>query len=65
MIFLTEKLFKSLSRYHFDIVVNLGGHVNHNEWKKTYKTHYLGCKNLADYFVNKKNIKVYSIKLIP
>ncbi len=52
-----EKLFKSLSRYHFDIVVNLGGHVNHNEWKKTYKTHYLGCKNLADYFVNKKILK--------
>ena len=48
------KLFKTLSRYSFDIVVNLGGHVNHTEWKKTYNTHYLGCKNLADYFLNKK-----------
>ena len=49
-----KKLFKSLNKYNFDIIVNLGGHVNHQEWKKTYNTHYVGCKNLADYFVDKK-----------
>ncbi len=38
----------------FDFVVNLGGHVNHTEKIKTYKSHYLGCKNLAEIFLKKK-----------
>ena len=39
---------------HYDFVVNFGGYVNHNEKSKTYKSHYIGCKNLADIFKDKE-----------
>lgn len=39
---------------NYDYVVNFGGYVDHSNNKKTYKSHYLGCKNLADFFLNKK-----------
>ena len=39
---------------NYDFVVNFGGYVNHNEKSKTYKSHYIGCKNLADIFNDKK-----------
>ena len=39
---------------NFDYVVNLGGYVNHAQKKKTYQSHYIGCKNLANFFLNKK-----------
>lgn len=45
---------KKLSKIKFDYVVNFGGYVNHYEKKKTYISHYNGCKNLADYFLEKK-----------
>ena len=48
-----KKIEKKLS-YNFDYVVNLAGYVDHIERKKTFLSHYNGCKNLADYFVNKK-----------
>ncbi len=38
----------------YDFVVNFGGYVNHSEKLKTYKSHYIGCKNLADLFKDKK-----------
>lgn len=38
----------------FDYVVNLGGYVNHSEKKKTFRSHYIGCKNLANFFQKKK-----------
>jgi nucleoside-diphosphate-sugar epimerase len=44
---------KSLKK-NFDYVVNLGGHVNHKDKKKTYNTHYIGCKNLVNFFLKKK-----------
>jgi len=34
----------------FDYVVNLGGYVDHVNKVKTYNSHYLGCKNLSNYF---------------
>ena len=37
----------------FNYVVNLGGHVDHSNKKKTYKSHYLGCKNLSEIFLKK------------
>jgi len=37
---------------NFDYVVNLAGHVNHSNKKKTLKSHYNGCKNLSFLFVN-------------
>ncbi len=38
----------------FDYVVNLSGYVDHSNKKKTYKSHYLGCKNLTDIFLKKR-----------
>jgi UDP-glucose 4-epimerase len=38
----------------FDYVINLGGYVDHSNKKKTFKSHYIGCKNLANYFLKKK-----------
>ena len=44
--------------YDFDYVVNLGGYVDHSNKEKTYNSHYIGCKNLANYFL-KKQIKSF------
>ncbi len=38
----------------FDYVVNFGGYVDHKNKIKTFKSHYVGCKNLADFFLKKK-----------
>jgi hypothetical protein len=38
---------------NFNYVVNLGGYVNHRDKIKTYNSHYLGCKNLSNFFLNK------------
>ena len=40
--------------YNFDYVVNLGGYVDHSNIKKTYNSHYIGCKKLVNYFLKKK-----------
>ena len=44
----------------FDYVVNFGGYVDHKNKIKTFKSHYFGCKNLADYFLKKKNRIFYT-----
>ena len=49
-----KKKIKNYLNYKYDYVVNFGGYVNHQEKRKTYASHYLGCKNLVDFFVNKK-----------
>ena len=52
---------KSLKRNiqkSFKYVVNLGGYVDHSNKKKTFKSHYVGCKNLAEIFL-KKNPKAF------
>ncbi len=41
-----------------DYVVNFAGHINHSESKKTYKTHYIGLKNLTEILL-KKDIKKF------
>ena len=38
----------------FDYIVNLAGYVDHSNKKKTLESHYIGCKNLASLFLNKK-----------
>ena len=48
-----KKDFKKLN-YNFDYVVNLGGYVDHTNRRKTFNSHYLGCKNLVNYFMAKK-----------
>ena len=47
---------KSLERNiqkSFKYVVNLGGYVDHSNKKKIFKSHYIGCKNLAEIFLKK------------
>ena len=39
---------------NFDYVINFGGYVDHTRKKKTYQSHFNGCKNLADHFLNTK-----------
>lgn len=48
-----NKLKKKLTK-KYDYVVNLGGYVDHSNRKKTYHSHYIGCKNLNYVFKNKK-----------
>ena len=53
------KKFKILDE-KFDYVVNLGGYVDHSNKKLTYKSHFIGCKNLIKFFEKKKNYNFYS-----
>tara|TARA_B110000037_G_C17079206_1_gene489229 strand:+ start:41 stop:946 length:906 start_codon:yes stop_codon:yes gene_type:complete len=53
-----KKLLLKKIKSNYDYVVNFGGYVNHSEKLKTYKSHYIGCKNLADIFKNRK-IKLF------
>ena len=39
---------------NFQYVVNLAGYVDHSNKIKTLKSHYLGCKNIANFFLKKK-----------
>ena len=42
---------------NFDVIINLSGYVNHSDKKKTFQTHYYGCQNLANIFLEKiKNL---------
>ena len=47
---------KDLSKINqkYDFVVNLGGYVDHTNKKKTYNSHFIGCKNLAKILINKE-----------
>lgn len=38
----------------YDYIFNLGGNIDHNDKKKTYQAHYLGFKNLSNFFMKKK-----------
>ncbi len=51
------KLKKKL-KVNFDFVVNLAGHKNHTEKKKTYQIDYIGLKNLAE-TLPAKNMKKF------
>jgi nucleoside-diphosphate-sugar epimerase len=46
---------KKILNNKFEYVVNLGGYVDHAKKKKTFKSHFNGCKNLAEIFL-KKNL---------
>ena len=43
--------FRKLSQ-DYDYVVNLAGYVDHSKSNQIVKTHFNGCKNLANYFLN-------------
>ncbi len=47
--FINKKIKKN-----FQYVVNLAGYVDHSDKLKTYKSHYLGCKNISNFFLKKK-----------
>ena len=51
-------LFEKLGNLKIDYIINLAGHINHYEKKKTFDTHFKGCKNLID-FANEKKIKKF------
>ena len=49
-----KKLLKKKIKKSYNYVVNLGGYVDHFNKKKTFESHYKGCKNLTEIFFNKK-----------
>ena len=53
-----KRLLEKKIKTNFDYVVNLGGFVDHRNKVKTYNSHYIGCKNLAQIFL-KKSIKSF------
>ena len=42
---------------NYTYVVNLAGYVDHSKKKKTYQSHYLGLKNISNYFLKSKITK--------
>ena len=55
---LTKKKDLKVLKKKFDYIVNAAGVVDHSSNPKVYKAHYLGCKNLANFFL-KKEIKLF------
>jgi len=51
-----KKFLRQNIRKSFNYVVNLGGYVDHSNRKKTFESHYIGCKNLAEIFLKKAPI---------
>lgn len=49
-----KKLEKLLKKKKIDYIINLAGYVDHKNKVKTYKSHYVGCKNLIQIFKKKK-----------
>ena len=45
---------RKLKHYNFDIVLNLGGYIDHSNTYKTMRSHFVGCKNLIDFFKHKR-----------
>ena len=46
-----KRSLKNKLKDKYNYVVNLGGYVDHSNIKKTYKSHFLGCKNLSEIFI--------------
>ena len=51
-----KKSLRKNIRKSYSYVVNLGGYVDHTNRKKVFKSHYIGCKNLAEIFLKKTPI---------
>ena len=54
------KLKKCIKKNQYDYVINCGGHVDHKNKKKVFLSHYIGCKNLTDFFIGDKLLKSFS-----
>lgn len=51
-----KKALRKIIKKNFNYIVNLGGYVDHSNRRKTFETHYNGCKNLAEIFIKKNPI---------
>ncbi len=51
---LTKKKDLKVLKKKFDYIVNAAGVVDHSSSKNVFKAHYLGCKNLANFFLKRK-----------
>ena len=49
-----NSLSKSLKKKNYDIVINFGGNIDHKNKLQTEQSHYKLCKNLIDFFRDKK-----------
>ena len=49
-----QNLINKKIKVDFKYVINLAGYVDHTDKLKTYKSHYLGCKNISNFFLKKK-----------
>ena len=48
-----KKVLRRNIQKQFKYVVNLGGYVDHSNKKKTFQSHYTGCKNLTEILLKK------------
>ena len=48
-----KKDFIKKINFNYETIINLGGYVDHSNKRKTYLSHYDGCKNLIDFFKEK------------
>lgn len=53
-----KKSLQNKIKQEFNYVINSGGYVDHSNNKKTYLSHYIGVKNLANFF-KKKKLKLF------
>ncbi len=53
-----KKNFVKKINFNYEIIINLGGYVDHSNKIKTYLSHYNGCKNLIDFF-KEKSLKFF------
>ena len=49
-----KNVIKKKIKGNFEYVVNLAGYVDHSNNIKTFKSHYIGCKNISNFFLKKK-----------
>ena len=61
--FLKKKLNLTLNKIKVDIVINFSGYVDHTNKKKTISSHYLGLKNLSDFFIKKKFLNLFKLEV--
>ena len=56
-----KKLNLILNKINVDIVINFSGYVDHSNKQKTVNSHYLGLKNLTNFYIQKKIYKFIQI----
>jgi nucleoside-diphosphate-sugar epimerase len=52
---------KKLNSCNFNYVVNLAGNINHTNRTETYRAHFLGCKNIVNFCLNRNLQKFIQI----